>query len=82
MVPPNQGSFSATSTSSPALRAVIAAARPPAPEPATSTSHSKRMDHLNRDPALEFPTFRAQQEDAACCSNALPIPPPWSNPTA
>src|SRR3954447_24343528 len=38
VVPPNWGSFSSTITSSPALRAVIAAASPLAPEPTTRTS--------------------------------------------
>jgi hypothetical protein len=38
VVPPNSGSFSTTSTERPALAAVTAVARAPAPDPATITS--------------------------------------------
>src|SRR4051794_24795324 len=41
VVPPNVASFSAITTLSPRCAAVIAAAMPAAPEPTTSTSHSK-----------------------------------------
>lgn len=44
VVPPKSGAFSATITSRPSLRAVTAAASPPAPEPAMRTSHSMARD--------------------------------------
>src|SRR5690606_30258630 len=40
VVPPKTGAFSVSRTSSPAFFAVIAAAKPAAPEPITKTSHS------------------------------------------
>ena len=39
VVPPNTACFSMTMTAQPKYRAVMAADRPPAPEPTTSTSH-------------------------------------------
>src|SRR3989344_3848482 len=44
VVPPNTGSFSSTATCRPRLRAVIAAARPAAPEPTTIRSYSVWRD--------------------------------------
>ena len=44
VAPPNQGSFSTRTTSSPWSRAVIAAAIPAAPDPTTRRSQSRIID--------------------------------------